>query len=227
MEKCCEPFGTIVADGLVTQFDLSDIATRQCSWFAVSIAASYSEIQNSFQDNNFEGFIQIYSRVLQEATASKATSSTRSEIETLFHPAILQHFQSTKLDLQSFRKVHLNPNLPDEIEIFMNQFPNAEEVKNTKLSFLTSSLEDLRTDLLNLLHQEYNAMVLNRFSESIAIISVNGSFSDESDDNQRSNLLILDSHRRQSALMTVDGAINYLLYDAVDRHLLLIYALIQ
>lgn len=165
----------LVCSGLSSQFDpeISSVATRQCSWYAVGAAARAAELAAKW--GVAEELRRIHSETLADATARKAASPTRAHIETLFHSSILAAHPAVS---PTFKVVRWNPEEPDVIEEFFasfegrSTFPNAAEVQAIKASFPTAAVSELRAELVRLHATPRRAIVFNRSSESFVAIPV-------------------------------------------------------
>ena len=208
--KFCTSPGRVVLSDLPTQFDrdVAGVADRQCSWFAVGIAARARAIAALTAKSDFDSLRTLYIDTLWEATRHKASSTSRADIETLFHPAILAAHPETGLE---FAAVRWNPDIEDTIDTFLDMFPNGPAVKATKASLPHVPVSKFRADV-DSLHASHRALVVNRSSMSFAVIPVAMSPESGGDGSgvpPTPLFLVLDSHVRECGAMTADQLVLY------------------
>lgn len=177
-----------------TQFDYASISTRQCSYFCLEAIKNKDKFYELHKQGLARQFKTLYINCLIKTSLKKRNSKDRPDVETLFHPNVLQDRKV------KFHKVVRRPEkicLQNE-EMMSRSYPNYIDVDMAKLDFDTMGPIDLYKIIKGLELKEYVA--INRSVMSFAIVR----YSEDS-------YLILDSHFETISIIGVYDVMRYIL----------------
>ena len=202
---CCDSPANVVGN-LPTQMTPPYSRVRnQCSWFAVGVVANSSGLLDAwFRGESF--FREAHLKLLEEACRLRQDTDP-AEIQTLFHPQILRHFNVT---LGRCSHIVVRPDLDDSRQLWLeNVTTNAAEVKQTKLSFPRTTMEEVKASLLRQLST--HCFLGHRLGQAFAAIPLGSAATvTELTPEIGRTFLVVDSHVPFAGTMSVAGLLKWL-----------------
>lgn len=162
----------------------------QCSWFAAGCVANKTKLLNTWL-NDEAAFRELYTAILEEATELRGTTNPEAKhIQTLFYPAIFDHY---KLEVDQWFHFVANPELPDTMtESHAQWMSNAHDVAKTKLSFPHQTFEALEKDLSHI--SEHHSFLGHRNGQAFVGLPIPNT----------KEFLLLDDHFPCARLCSID-----------------------
>lgn len=199
---------------LLTQYDLSSMVERQCSYCAYNFMRNSKLLFSALEFGSdampitlTDEFIDLYNSLIVQSSEIKLTSPHVNEMETFnsefsqnafgVRPEIC-HMTLNKQNLDDYEPMH---------DYYRSLYPNWQNVHDAKLVTPEISLIELRKMIEN--SHEHN-FIVNRFFMTFCIIRHNSKF------------VIFDSHYKYVILCDIDGAIEYIITQNKDYNLVLI-----
>ena len=169
------------------------------------------KLVDAWVKNKDDEFKEVYVKVLEEATHHRGTTNPDAKhIQTMFYPPLLSHYKMSHSD---WKHHVMNSDLPDTIhENYLNFTSNAEEVKQTKLSFPKQTFEELemslqtmnRTDHAFLGHRNGQAFV------ALPLTPDTDHTTDHSNSNNELLFLLLDDHFPIARTVDIPDLLEYI-----------------
>ena len=220
------PIGVLKnSEFLKTQYDMSSIVERQCSYCSYAFALYIDELLpniNLKERSLNEKFIENYNDIIENASYVKKTSPFVNMMETFnsdysqncfnIYPDIC-HMILNPHNLKDYEPMH---------DLYRSQFINWQDVHNTKLA--TPRINDvifikLLEDLVN--HtSKLSFLIVNRFFMTFLIIPISKTFyqlnkmnelkcTDDDTNVNTEDYLILDSHYKSVYILDKNEVFKY------------------